>query len=74
MEVIEKTLENGLTIYLSPNQEEPRFYAEIITRAGSKHDPATNTDLLITLNTYFSRGPNRLVRSILKKKNLCSIR
>ena len=43
MEVIRKTLDNGLTIQHSPNSEEPRFYAEIVTRAGSKHDPATNT-------------------------------
>ena len=34
MQVLQKTLDNGLTVYLSPNAEEPRFYAEIITRAG----------------------------------------
>ena len=45
MQVLQKTLDNGLTVYLSPNAEEPRFYAEIITRAGSKHDPSTNTGL-----------------------------
>jgi predicted Zn-dependent peptidase len=56
MEVIEKTLENGLTIYLSPNQEEPRFYAEIITRAGSKHDPATNTGLAHYLEHLLFKG------------------
>tara|TARA_B100000035_G_scaffold246782_1_gene215471 strand:+ start:2265 stop:5147 length:2883 start_codon:yes stop_codon:yes gene_type:complete len=56
MEVIEKTLENGLTIYLSPNHEEPRFYAEIITRAGSKHDPATNTGLAHYLEHLLFKG------------------
>jgi predicted Zn-dependent peptidase len=56
MEVIEKTLENGLTVYLSPNQEEPRFYAEIITRAGSKHDPATNTGLAHYLEHLLFKG------------------
>ena len=56
MEVIEKTLENGLTIFLSPNQEEPRFYAEIITRAGSKHDPATNTGLAHYLEHLLFKG------------------
>jgi predicted Zn-dependent peptidase len=56
MEVIEKTLDNGLTIYLSPNQEEPRFYAEIITRAGSKHDPATNTGLAHYLEHLLFKG------------------
>ena len=56
MEVIEKTLENGLTVYLSPNHEEPRFYAEIITRAGSKHDPATNTGLAHYLEHLLFKG------------------
>ena len=56
MEVIQKTLENGLTVYLSPNQEEPRFYAEIITRAGSKHDPATNTGLAHYLEHLLFKG------------------
>ena len=32
-------LDNGLTVYLTENHEEPRFYAEISVRAGSKHDP-----------------------------------
>jgi predicted Zn-dependent peptidase len=56
MEVVQKTLDNGLTIYLSPNQEEPRFYAEIITRAGSKHDPATNTGLAHYLEHLLFKG------------------
>ena len=51
MQVLQKNLENGLTVYLSPNSEEPRFYAEIVTRAGSKHDPATNTGLAHYLGT-----------------------
>ena len=56
MEVIQRTLKNGLTIYLSPNMEEPRFYAEIITRAGSKHDPATNTGLAHYLEHLLFKG------------------
>ena len=56
MEVIQKTLSNGLTIYISPNTEEPRFYAEIITRAGSKHDPATNTGLAHYLEHLLFKG------------------
>ena len=56
MEVIQRTLENGLTVYLSPNNEEPRFYAEIITRAGSKHDPATNTGLAHYLEHLLFKG------------------
>ena len=38
-------LDNGLQVYLTENHEEPRFYAEIATRAGSKHDPADATGL-----------------------------
>ncbi|MEK9633674.1 MAG: insulinase family protein, partial [Opitutae bacterium] len=56
MQVIKRTLENGLTVYLSPNHEEPRFYAEIITRAGSKHDPATNTGLAHYLEHLLFKG------------------
>ena len=56
MEVIQRTLENGLTVYLSPNKEEPRFYAEIITRAGSKHDPNTNTGLAHYLEHLLFKG------------------
>lgn len=56
MQVIQKTLDNGLTVYLSPNREEPRFYAEIITRAGSKHDPSTNTGLAHYLEHLLFKG------------------
>lgn len=56
MEVIQKTLSNGLTVYISPNSEEPRFYAEIITRAGSKHDPSTNTGLAHYLEHLLFKG------------------
>ena len=38
-------LDNGLKVYLTENHEEPRFYAEIAVRAGSKHDPADGTGL-----------------------------
>ena len=56
MQVIKRTLDNGLTVYLSPNHEEPRFYAEIITRAGSKHDPETNTGLAHYLEHLLFKG------------------
>ena len=56
MEVFERTLTNGLKIYLSPNSEEPRFYAEIVTRAGSKHDPSTNTGLAHYLEHLLFKG------------------
>ncbi len=56
MEVIQKTLPNGLRVFLSPNHEEPRFYAEIVTRAGSKHDPASNTGLAHYLEHLLFKG------------------
>jgi len=56
MQVLQKTLDNGLTVYLSPNSEEPRFYAEIVTRAGSKHDPVTNTGLAHYLEHLLFKG------------------
>ena len=49
-------LDNGLRVYLTENHEEPRFYAEIAVRAGSKHDPADAT----------RRGPERLLRVLLR--------
>lgn len=56
MQVKVYQLENGLTVYLSPNHEEPRFYAEIVVRAGSKHDPATNTGLAHYLEHLLFKG------------------
>ena len=56
MQVIQHTLANGLTLLLSPNSEEPRFYAEIVTRAGSKHDPSTNTGLAHYLEHLLFKG------------------
>ena len=56
MQVITHTLKNGLTVYLSPNHETPRFYAEIITRAGSKHDPDSNTGLAHYLEHLLFKG------------------
>ena len=32
-------LDNGLTVYLTENHEEPRFYAEVAVRVGAKNDP-----------------------------------
>lgn len=49
-------LDNGLTVYLSENHEEPRFYAEIAVRAGSKHDPAESTGLAHYLEHMLFKG------------------
>lgn len=39
------TLENGLTVYLSVNKEEPRIQTVIGVRVGSKDDPSNTTGL-----------------------------
>ena len=49
-------LDNGLTVYLTENHEEPRFYTEIVVRAGSKHDPAESTGLAHYLEHMLFKG------------------
>lgn len=53
-------LDNGLTVYLSENHEQPRFYAEIAVRAGSKHDPAETTGLAHYLEHLLFKGTQAL--------------
>lgn len=53
-------LDNGLTVYLSENHEEPRFHAEIAVRAGSKHDPADATGLAHYLEHLLFKGTSEL--------------
>ncbi|MDP6052380.1 MAG: pitrilysin family protein, partial [Candidatus Latescibacteria bacterium] len=49
-------LDSGLTVYLTENHETPRFYAEIVVRAGSKHDPAEATGLAHYLEHMLFKG------------------
>lgn len=49
-------LDNGLMVYLTENKEEPRFYAEIAVRAGSKHDPPESTGLAHYLEHMLFKG------------------
>ena len=53
-------LDNGLQVYLTENHEEPRFYAEIAVRAGSKHDPADGTGLAHYLEHLLFKGNENL--------------
>jgi len=53
-------LDNGLQVYLTENHEEPRFYAEIAVRAGSKHDPADATGLAHYLEHLLFKGNRNL--------------
>jgi hypothetical protein len=38
-------LGNGMTVYISPERQAPRFAAWIAVRAGSRHDPPNSTGL-----------------------------
>ncbi len=39
------TLDNGLKVYLTVNKEQPRIFANIAVRTGSRNDPAETTGL-----------------------------
>jgi len=49
-------LDNGLTVYLTRNDETLRFYSEIAVRAGSKTDPADATGLAHYLEHLLFKG------------------
>jgi predicted Zn-dependent peptidase len=57
-------LDNGLTVYLTENREEPRFYSEIVVRAGSKHDPSESTGLAHYLEHLLFKGTQNYGRTI----------
>jgi predicted Zn-dependent peptidase len=50
------TLENGLKVYLSVNEEAPRVQTSIAVRAGSKNDPASATGLAHYLEHMLFKG------------------
>ena len=53
-------LDNGLTVYLTENDQKPRFYAEIVVRAGSKHDPAEATGIAHYLEHMLFKGSGKI--------------
>ncbi|MBP9003020.1 MAG: insulinase family protein [Candidatus Hydrogenedentes bacterium] len=53
-------LGNGLEIYISENHEEPRVYAEIAVRAGSKDDPDDATGLAHYMEHLLFKGSRQL--------------
>lgn len=59
MKVRRYVLNNGLTVYLSPNRTEPRIYSCIAVRAGSKNDPRRNTGLAHYLEHMLFKGTDR---------------
>ena len=50
------TLDNGLKVYLSVNDEEPRIQTYIAVRTGSKNDPAETTGLAHYLEHIMFKG------------------
>ena len=54
------TLGNGLKVYLSVNDEEPRIYTQIGVRAGSTYDPKETTGLAHYLEHMLFKGTSRL--------------
>lgn len=53
------TLDNGLKVYLSVNNEAPRVQTSIAVRAGSKNDPATATGLAHYLEHMLFKGTDK---------------
>lgn len=53
------TLENGLKVYLSVNEEAPRVNTAIAVRAGSKNDPSTATGLAHYLEHMLFKGTDQ---------------
>ncbi len=53
-------LDNGLTVYLSVNKDEPRIQTYIAVRAGSKNDPAETTGLAHYLEHMLFKGTDEI--------------
>lgn len=54
------TLANGLKVYMSVNRDEPRVQTAIAIRAGSKHDPRSNTGLAHYLEHMVFKGTSKI--------------
>ena len=54
------TLDNGLTVYMSPHRDEPRIYTSIAVRAGSKNDPSETTGLAHYLEHMLFKGTDSI--------------
>ena len=53
-------LGNGLTVFMSPNSDEPRIYTSIAVKAGSKNDPAETTGLAHYLEHMLFKGTDSI--------------
>ena len=50
------TLDNGLTVYMSVNHDEPKVQGSVVVRVGSKNDPAETTGLSHYLEHLMFKG------------------
>jgi predicted Zn-dependent peptidase len=53
-------LSNGMTVYLSPDPQEPSVIAHVAVRAGSRNDPEQSTGLAHYLEHMLFKGTTRL--------------
>ena len=53
-------LDNGLTVYISTDREQPKISAWIAVRAGGRHDPAHSTGLAHYLEHMLFKGTAKL--------------
>ena len=53
------TLQNGLTVILSPTNKDPRIQSYVAIKAGSKTDPASNTGLAHYLEHMIFKGTDK---------------
>ncbi|MEI6847594.1 MAG: insulinase family protein [Chlorobiaceae bacterium] len=63
-------LKNGLTVYMSPNRDEPRIYTSIAVRAGSKDDPPETTGLAHYLEHMLFKGTDSIGSLDYKKEQV----
>ncbi|MDQ8185987.1 insulinase family protein [Pelagicoccus sp. SDUM812002] len=63
-------LDNGLTVYLTENDETPTFRSEITVRAGSKDDPADATGLAHYLEHLLFKGNGKMGSSDWEKEKV----
>lgn len=54
------TLDNGLKVYLSKNNDEPKIQTFIAVRAGSNYDPKTSTGLAHYLEHMVFKGTSKI--------------
>ena len=65
------TLNNGLTVILSPNKTTPRIQTLIATKAGSKNDPSDNTGLAHYLEHLLFKGTDKYGTLDFEKEKSC---